>query len=327
MPPAAKENRSYAGAHFALELDGKDEVSLFRSIEGGGVKVDVMTYNTQVEKTYQRYRQLGKPKYEDIKIQVGMAMSDPFWNWVSSFFVGTQDRKTGAIVAADFYYKERARRNFKAAMIRELTFPKLDASDKGPVYMSIGISVEDIEFVAGSGNKIKLIDPKSPGFTDQMLWSACNFVFTLHGVDGADLAATKVTKIDSFTVKQNIVEYHMGGQLSPIKTPSTIDFPNISFYLPESHAQPFIDHFTAKNKLWQKNDKAGNASPLHGSIICNDAQGGQLCELTFLGADIVSVTPDRMESSTEEIKMVKVELYTESMTFKPGAGTANTGTV
>lgn len=324
MPATSKENRSYAGAHFALELDGKDEVSLFRSIEGGGVKVDVMTYNTQVEKTYQRYRQLGKPKYEDIKIQVGMAMSDPFWNWVSSFFTGQQDRKTGAIVAADFYYKERARRNFKAAMIRELTFPKLDGADKGPVYMNIGISVEDIEFVAGSGNKIKV---QEPGFKDQKLWSACNFVFSLHGVDGADLAATKVTKIDSFTVKQNIVEYHVGGQLSPMKTPSTIDFPNISFYLPEAHAQPFFDHFSAKNKLWQKNDKAGNSSPLHGSIICNDAQGGKLCELTFLGADIVSVTPDRMDSSTEEIKMVKIEIHTESMTFAPGGGTASTGTL
>ena len=31
----------------------------------------------------------------------------------------------GAIVAADFYYNERARRNFKEAMIKELTFPKL----------------------------------------------------------------------------------------------------------------------------------------------------------------------------------------------------------
>ena len=38
QPPTATENRSYAAAHFALELDGKDNVGLFRSIEGGGVK-------------------------------------------------------------------------------------------------------------------------------------------------------------------------------------------------------------------------------------------------------------------------------------------------
>lgn len=323
MPSTSEQIRSYAAAHFILELDGEEEVSLFRSIEGGGVKLDVMTYNNQVGKTYQRFRQLAKPKYEDIKLQVGMAMSDPFWNWVERFFTGEQDRKTGAIIAADFYYKERARRHFKAGMIRELTFPKLDASDKSPVYMNIGISVEDMEFVAGSGNKIKMIDPKSPGFQDQKMWTACNFEFTLHGIDGIDLASTKVTKIESFTIKQNIIEYHMGGQLSPIKTPSTIDFPNLTFYLPEAHAQPFVDYFTAKNKLWQQNDKAGNSSPLHGSIICNDAQHNKLCELTFLGADIVGVTPDRMDATSEEIKMVKVEMYTESMTFAPGAGAAS----
>ena len=36
----------------------------------------------------------------------------------------------GSIVAADFFYQERARRNFKAAMIKELTFPKLAGDDK-----------------------------------------------------------------------------------------------------------------------------------------------------------------------------------------------------
>ena len=34
----APSNRAYAAAHFALELDKKDEVGLFRSLEGGGVK-------------------------------------------------------------------------------------------------------------------------------------------------------------------------------------------------------------------------------------------------------------------------------------------------
>jgi hypothetical protein len=73
---SSQGNRAYAAAHFALELDGKDSVGLFRSIEGGGVRADVMTY--QNGGTYDRWRQLGKPKFEDIKLQVGMSMSQPF---------------------------------------------------------------------------------------------------------------------------------------------------------------------------------------------------------------------------------------------------------
>ena len=136
---ASTSSNVYAAAHFGLELDGKQEVSLFRSIEGGGVKADVMTYQYGANKDtgYDRWRILGKPKFEDIKLQVGMSMSGPFYAWIADFFKGIPTRKNGAIIAADFYYKERARRTFKEALIKELTFPKLDAQDKNAVYMNI----------------------------------------------------------------------------------------------------------------------------------------------------------------------------------------------
>src|SRR5689334_1666116 len=136
----------YAAAHFALELDNKQEVSLFRSIEGGGVKADVMTYQYAPNKEnggYHRWKILGKPKFDDIKLQVGMSMSYPFYNWIADFFQGKPSRKNGAILAADFYYVERARRTFKEAMIKEVVFPKLDATDKNAVYMNITISPEE----------------------------------------------------------------------------------------------------------------------------------------------------------------------------------------
>src|SRR3954471_3698576 len=90
----AKQPRVYAAAHFALELDGKKDVGLFRSIEGGGVKADVMTY--QQGGIYDRWRSIGKQKYEDIKLQVGMSMSKPFYDWIAKFFDGVPDRKNGA---------------------------------------------------------------------------------------------------------------------------------------------------------------------------------------------------------------------------------------
>ncbi len=299
MPATADPNRSYAAAHFALELDGKDSVGLFRSIEGGGVRADVMTY--QNGSNYDRWRQLGKPKFEDIKLQVGMAMSQPFYDWISNFFAGKADRKTGAIVAADFYYKERARRDFSEAMIKELTFPKLDAMDKNPVYMTVALAVEDIVFKKGNGNKI--VQPV--GFNKQKLWTAANFNFRLDGFD----CTRRVSKIDSFTVKQNIIEHNVGGMRASTKTPSPIEFPNITFYLPEADAHPLHDHA-------MKRIKAGEVpNRLHGSLETYDHDHRTLCTLEFFGADIVSVTPDRSDSSSEEIKMSKVEIYTERMQF------------
>ena len=36
--------RTYSAAHFGLRLDNKGSVGLFRSIEGGGLKVESLQY-------------------------------------------------------------------------------------------------------------------------------------------------------------------------------------------------------------------------------------------------------------------------------------------
>ena len=311
MPPADIANRSYAAAHFGLELGekGSEDVGLFRSIEGGGIRSDVMMY--QHGGTYDRWRQLGKPKFEDIKLQVGMSMSYPFYDWIQKFFTGVCDRKKGAIVAADFYYNERARREFSEAMIKELTFPKLDGQDKNPAYMTVSMSVEDITFKKGSGAKL----PAVAGFDAQKLWTACNFSFR---VDGFEAACKRVSKVDSFTVKQNIIEHHVGGRRGAIKMPSQIDFPNIVFYLPEADAQPFFDEFMARGSR-------GEAAPgRNGTLVAFDNAKNSLFTLQFYGANICNVQPDKSDAASEEIKQVKVELYTERMDFKYTGTSAGT---
>ena len=308
--PASPSTRAYAAAHFALELDGKDGVGLFRSIEGGSIRADVMTYQNGAN--YDRWRQLGKPKFEDLKLQVGMSMSGAFINWIRDFFLGNAVRKTGAIVAADFYYNERARRQFDGAMIKELTFPKLDGSDKNAAYMTVGISVEDMKFLPGTGKKLSPPD----GFEAQKLWTACNFSFELKGFE---TACRRVTKVDSFTVKQNVLEYHMGGARAPVKVPSQIDFPNIVFYVPEADAAAFQTHAETKSVV-----KGMAPARLPGALHVHDSAGGELFALNFAGADIISVTPDKSDSSSEEIKLVKVEIYTESMSFVKYTGRIDT---
>ncbi|HEY5921948.1 MAG TPA: phage tail protein [Kofleriaceae bacterium] len=306
----------YAAAHFGLELDGKQEVSLFRSIEGGGVKADVMTYQYGINDQnggYHRFRLLGKPKFEDIKLQVGMSMSGPFYDWIAAFFKGQPLRKNGAIIAGDFYYKERARRTFMNAMIKELTFPKLDANDKNPVYMNVGLAVESIEFAKGSGNAMPT---QAKNFDDkQKHWTANNFHFQLD--DYAD-ACRRVVKVDSFTIKQNIIEHHYGGFKAAIKTPSAVEFPNLVFYIPENDAQPLAAHMQKRVGFGADsgNGEVRNTTTMHGQLDVYDNELKPIFTLEFFGADIISITPEKADAGSEELKLVKVELYTEKMTFK-----------
>jgi phage tail-like protein len=290
--------RAYAAAHFALELEKKTELGMFRSIEGGSIKADVLTY--QNGGTYDRWRQLGKPKFEDIKLQVGMAMSKAFYTWMELFFTGKALRKDGAIIAADFYYKERARREFTNAMIKELTFPKLDGQDKSTAYMSVALAVEDIKFLPGKGAELT----QNAGGAEQKAWKSCNFRFFLEGFD-----CTRVTKVDSFTIKQNILEYASGGNRWASKTPSAIDFPQLSFYLPESDAQPLFTHFTNRGV---KGEVPGRLS---GHLEMFDNEKTTVFNVAFLNADIANIQPDKSDATSEEIKQVKVDLYVESMSF------------
>lgn len=300
----SQQDRSYAAAHFGLELDGMNKkVGLFKSIEGGSIKTDVMTY--QHGGGFDRWKQLGKPKFEDLKLQVGMSMTAPFYDWIAGFFDRKVERKTGAIIAADFYYVERARRRFSEAMIKELVFPKLDGQDKNAAYMNLTLSVEDLVFAKGSGAKLE----QPVGFDRQKVWTANNFRFKLDGFGGA---CARVSKIDSFTIKQNITEYHGGGFRAPIKLSSQVEYPNLTFYVPEADAQPFLDHFA-------KRGVAGEVpARLTGSLetFDNSPEKKPLFEVTFSGADIASVTPDKSDAGSDDIKQVKVELYTEKMTFK-----------
>ncbi len=307
----ASQGRAYSAAHFALELDSKNNiVGMIRSIDGGGVKSEIMTYQTGT--SFETWRQIGKPKYEDLKLEFGMSMSDQFYGWIEAFFRGEVVRKNGAIVAADFHYQQRARREFQDALISEITFPKLDGSDKNPCFMTATVVPETLRFAPGENQKLD----KRLTITAQKLWTSANFMFRLDGF--AD-ACRRVTKIDSFTIKQQIHEYHAGNLRDPMRVPGLLEFPNLTFYVPEVDAKPFIDHYT-KHGI---NGEPQAATRLTGSIVCVDAtqdDSKPLCTVNLKGVDIASVAPEKQDSSSEDIKLVKIEIALESMELQYAAG-------
>jgi hypothetical protein len=296
--------RAYSAAHFGLELDGsKKSVGFFRSIDGGGVSAEVINYQFGDSKPHEIWRQLGKPKYEDFKIQTGMSMSFEFYAWIAQFFDGVVVRKSGAIVACDFYWKEQARREFHDAMITDLAFPKLDGSDKGPAYMTVTIAPERMVFMKGSGQVLQSVTD----WQRQQLWTAANFTFTL---DGFDDVLARVTKIDGFSIKQKAIDVHVSEQRHPIKVPGRIEWPNIVFYMPEVDAQPLIEDF-----MKQARDGEPLSPGRQGSIVVHDNAKGDLFELTLTNCHIKSAIPDKSDATSEEIKLVKFEMGVEAMKF------------
>ncbi len=265
------------------------------------MKAEIQTY--QQGGNAHLLRQLGKPKYDDLKVEVGMSMSKVFYTWIEGFFAGTVIRKNGAIAAGDFHYVERARTEFKEALISELAFPKLDATDKNACYMTVTLVPEILELSKGGGKDLE----REKGGTKQKLWTAANFEFLL---DGFEAACRRVTKVDGFSIKQQILEYDCGGRRNPIRVPGTLEIPGMTFYVPEVDALPFIKHFSAHAV------KGATPKRMAGSISMKDHAGNELCMIELKGVDVASVSPEKSSAVSEEIKQVKIEISVEEMTFK-----------
>ena len=292
--------RAYSAAHFVLEL-GNEQVGFCRSVEGGGMNAEILTYN-QGGNT-QLLRQLAKPKIDDLKLQVGFSMSQVFCDWIMSFVSGTVVRHNGAISVGNFNYQECARTEFKEALIRELGFPKLDASDKNPCYMNITIAPEILEHVRGEETQL----PSESGGVGQKLWTAANFELVL---DNFPDACRRVTKVEAFTIKQKILEYPSGGRRTPIRVPGILEFPSITFSVPEVDAHPMIEHF--------REHVVGGTPQARGtgSLALRDHVGEDLCTISLKGVDIAKVTPDKSDATSEDIKQVQIEISVEEMLFK-----------
>ena len=280
-------------------------MGFLRSADGGGLTTDVQTY--QPGPVLDLWRQVGKPKFGDITLQVGMGMSKVFYSWIADFFKRKVTRKNGSVISANFNYKEVARRSFTDALISEVQLPGLDGGSKEAALMTVKIVPEGMEYkTTTDGAKIEA--PQELRQANK-LWHAANFRFT---VDGFAEHLQRVTKIDQFSIKQQILEYPSGHRRTSIRVPGRLEFPNLSIYVPEVDAQKLMDHATKRLLDYKKPGSPG----LTGSIEFLAPDKSTLCTVTLKGVDIVSAEPQKLDASAETLALVKFQIQVEAMEFK-----------
>jgi len=289
--------RGPVAGRFALELEGAT-AGFLQSVEGGDATADVVV--EVGEGACSTVKHLANVRYEDIAITCGIGMSAAFYDWVTATFQCGFARKNGAIVAADFNYKERARRSFTSALISEVRMPALDAADKDPAYMTVKITPETTQRQKGSGQTIVPCGtPKA-----QKKWLASNFRLTIDGLD-----CKKVNTVEGFTLKQPVSRDQIG----------TLEVPNLGVTLPESAAQPFFDwheDFVINGNNGSGNEKNGMLEYLAPNLA------DVLFTINFQNLGIFKLAPEKVEAGSEQVARVKAEMYCEQMTFKVGKGTA-----
>lgn len=310
-----QSKRAYAAGHFALELDNKAGGWLF-SIEGGMATAEVV--NEKIGPEHLIHKHISTVKYEDITVTCGPAMSREFYSWITNSFQGNYTRQNGAIVAADYNFLEVMRLNFYSGLVTEVGFPALDASSRDMARLTIKISPEytrietpsekppenpkggEGQSIAGSKYPIDPVKAKR--------WLTRNFRCSVDGID-----CSRVTKVEAITIKQKVTEVPLGEFRDAYREPTTIEYPNVVFSLPESHADGFFKWY--KSFVLDGNCDTGDEK--HGSIeFLHEDMKTIACRIDLKHLGLFKVTLDKGEAGSDKIRMVKVEMYCEKMEFK-----------
>ena len=290
MPEVASAaGRAFSAGKFGLELDGAFQGFLVSTV-GGEAFAEVIEVGA--------LKHPGLPQYEDITVEFDFSMASSTFDWMKACMDGSPLRKSGALISADFNFKELSRLDFSDALISEIGFPALDAASKDAGRLSLEFSPDSTRRKPGGGAAV------AAAVKAQKKWLPANFRLK---IDGLEAACTKVNKIEALVVKQKFLVNSDGG-----RQPGRLEYPNLVVTLAESAAGPFFDwaeSFIIQGANGQKDEKSGSID-----FLTLDLKT-VLATLTFSNLGIFRCAPEKAEAGVESIRRVKAEMYCESMTF------------
>ncbi|HWI62853.1 MAG TPA: phage tail protein [Symbiobacteriaceae bacterium] len=300
MGPASA--RTYVGGNNILEIDGV-QTGFVKSVAGGHTYAEVI--NEAAGPDYFVRKHIGQPKYEDFTLQIGFSMTKAVYDWIGASWKMNYQRKNGAIVLADYNFKPVSKREFTNALITETTVPAMDASSKEPGYLTVKLAPEFVRFGKVSGDKANAAAGKPDA---QKSWLPSNFRLEIDGLD-----ASKVNKIDAFTVKQQAVQDSVGDARDAQREPGKLEFPNLLLTLPVSSADDWIawhEDFVIKGNNGQDKEKNGTLY-----LLATNRQD-VLATIKFYNMGVVAIREAVSESASDTIARYEVELYVERMEFE-----------
>ena len=286
---------SAADSRFALELGGSS-MGFLNSVDGGGVFADVT--NVILGSDLIARKHLGPAKYEEFAIQFGFSMAPALYDWIAKSWTDAPERKNGSVIATDNKLRSQTQRDFFNALITETTIPTLDASAKEASSLTLKFASELISAKKSSGSAIA-----KPAKEKQFL--SANFRLEIAGLD-----CTRVSRIESFTVKRSAFTVSSGGG-GPHLLPGRLDIPNLEISLSEAGAQDWLnwaDDFIVKGNNGSTNEKTGSLTLLAPNLKT------ELARVSFFNLGICRLSPEK--TGANAIRRIKAELYCEHMEFK-----------
>jgi len=305
--------RAFGAGKYGIELDGI-MAGWLHSGEGGHATSDVVVEKLGPDHIARKH--IGGVKYEDITVTCGTGMSKGFYNWIKDSFDHKHSRKNGALIAANYDFKELTRLTFYNALVTEIGMPALDAASKDAAKMTIKFSPEYTRFSSVAGGGASISGKYAADAKIQKKWLPANFRLKIRTLE---VPCLKVNKIEALVIKQKVTENPVGEQRDYQKEPTSVETPNLVVTFPESSSKEFYDwheDFVIKGNNGQDKELDGSLEYLTPNLQ------EVLFTLNFFNLGIFKCTPDKIESHSDNIRRVKAEMYCEEIKYNFAASWA-----
>jgi len=296
-------NRPYGAVKYQLQLEGEPAASL-KSFTGGGGSGKVVEVNLPrqgVDKA------LVDPRFDDIQIQMGLNMSKAAGQWVMDAFNGkaaVTGGKDGSVAVLDHNFNVKQRVDFSEALITEISFPALDSAKREPGYLGVTLSPGSVQLDLQGGGELG-----SMGLGKQKAWQTSNFRVRLGG-----LPCDRITKIESFKIKQELREVTHGEDRFTEVTPGRVEYPNLVFVISALSLPEWTDWY----EKFLVDGQNANGDELDGAIELLSADlKTVLGKIELKGVGLKGFNPfANANANSEAAAQFTVELYVEQMTLK-----------
>jgi hypothetical protein len=277
------ESTAAAGS-FRLELDG--QFVPVNSIEGGdAVGVVVSSPAAPSSTSPFREKHLSGKRYELLAVTTSFGSARPLFEWIKATWQGTLAQKSGSVIPLGTKGRPLSRREFVKAVIAETTVPTLDGASSNPAIVTVRFAPELTRDVAPPMTVPPAGNPSGASLSS-------NFRLSISGLD-----CTRVSKIESFTVKQQA---------------NALEFPNLRIELAATSAQSWqawFRSFVIDGNSSSTNEKTGSLSFLTPNMAT------VLATISFQNLGIF-----RLQNLTDSgaVARVAAELYCERMDLTIG---------
>ncbi len=294
------DRTSFAAGRFRFTIDGVLDTAFVKSVDGGQVKGNVVSESTGP--TALAFKHVGTVEIEPLTIELGMGFSWTVLESIQKAWRRDYDRLSGEIIHADYDGSSRYEMHYTDALLIETTLPKLDAHSDEAGYITIKLHPQHVELREGDG--LPVYSPAN--LAKQIPWLASNFRMSLDGIDGCE----HIVSVESFTIKQNVNQLHVGEDRFPTLEPMSLEFPELTLRIPLVNAGGFrkwYSDYIVNGDIDVRQERSGVISYMTPDLR------SELMSVELSRVGIQEFRIDKSEANKAEPKMASIKLYVEEM--------------